>query len=139
MISNEDVKAGIIQKLKTISVVIALVPAVEIREYQWKGTEFSYPNIRVRILANEPMSNDNCNTATVKSSIQVFTEEDSSLNADDIAGVIADQLHGHSFTSQGISFMFRVTGITPATAAGLVDNLRTWRSEVLATAIASSA
>lgn len=139
MISNEDVKAGIIQRLKITTAVIALVDAVEIREYQWKGTEFTYPNIRVRLLSNVPMLNDDCNAATVKASIQVFTEDDASFNADDIAGVIAFALHGHTFTSHGISFIFRVTGVTPAVSAGINgSNVRTWRSEVLASSIASA-
>ena len=52
--SNNEVQAAIIARLKAQTTVTAEVLATEIREDQWQGTEFSYPNIRVKMLHNRP-------------------------------------------------------------------------------------
>ena len=107
----------------------------EIREAQWQGTDFTYPNVRVRVLpdGNKPDINT-CNFANARYGIGVFSEEDSSQQADKISGIIANELHTQSFTSEGIKFtLIKVESIIPAVRI----NDRTWMSEVILTGIAS--
>jgi hypothetical protein len=124
---NNQIQKEIIAKLKASSTVIAVVISAEIREDQWQGTEFSYPNIRVRMISNKPDSASNCFRTSVVLSIQVFSEDASSSEADDIAGIINDVLHDHPFSSSGLHFSLRTTNLVPA----IRSDTRTWRSEVL--------
>jgi hypothetical protein len=109
MITNSQIQAGWISSLKSKTNVTTLVSAVEIREDLWKGTEFSYPNIRVKLGDLTPTTqNANCNTFRSPVSILVFIEQKSSKTADDIAGVVATEYVGKSFTVGGV----RIYGIT---------------------------
>lgn len=126
IISNNDIQAGLIQILKTNAPIIAVVSVTEIRESQWQGTDFVYPAIRVQVAENSPMADSACSTSIVKASIWVFTEDDSSFDCNDFAGIIANELHGHSFNSNSLAFASRVSKIVPARRS----ELRTWRSEV---------
>lgn len=109
MISNSEIQSAWISSLKSKSNITSLVPAVEIREDLWKGEKFSYPNIRVKLSPLVPTSNNpDCNTFRSPVAIQVYIEQKSSKQADDIAGVIATAYIGKSFTVNGV----RVYGIT---------------------------
>jgi len=59
-LSNADIQAAIVAKLKASTQVTAKVSALEIREDQWQGTEFVYPNIRVRMISNRPYESEDC-------------------------------------------------------------------------------
>ena len=105
MISNSDIQAAWIAKLKANTAVTALVPAVEIREDLWKGSEFTYPNIRVKLGNLVPsVQSNNCQVFSSEASILVFTEQKSSKQADQIAGVIATEFWGKPFSSSGVRF-----------------------------------
>lgn len=96
MISNDVVQASIISKLKgNNSIVAALNSSSDIKESQWQGTDFLYPAIRVNI---GTQSNDRkspyCNFGFLPFTIRVFSEMKSSLEADNIMGLINTQLHG---------------------------------------------
>lgn len=105
MISNASIQAAWITKLKANTAITALVPAVEIREESWKGTIFTYPNIRVKLGDLTPQNkNKNCQVFNSTVSILVFVEEKSSKQADTIAGVIATAFWGETFTSNGVRF-----------------------------------
>jgi hypothetical protein len=112
--------------LKGKATITAYVPAVEIREAEWQGTTFTYPNIRVRILRNVPLGRTGC-MQEVDIGIQVFSEKDSSLQADEIAGIIANELNDKQFTSNSIAFATIVTNNLEAIRVSTT----TWRSEVL--------
>jgi hypothetical protein len=124
--SNDAIQASIIAKLKASTTVTAEVGSSEIREDQWQGTEFVYPNVRVRMINNVPTMGSNCLRANIDLSILVFTEDDSSRNADRIAGIINTVLHESSFTSSGLQLNLHTTNLVPA----IRSDTRTWRSEV---------
>jgi hypothetical protein len=137
MISNSTIQGAWIAKLKANTAVTALVPAVEIREDLWKGTAFTYPNIRVKLGNLTPTAKNVCQIFSSEVSILVFTEQKSSKQADDIAGVIAEQFWGHPFTLNGVRF----TGVTldalvPAMVPERDEN--SWLAEVNFTATVSS-
>jgi hypothetical protein len=96
MISNSIVQAAIISKLKGNSTIVAtLNSSNEIKESQWQGVDFLYPAVRVNI---GTQSNDRrspyCNFGYLPFSIRVFSEQKSSLEADNIMGIINNELHG---------------------------------------------
>lgn len=127
--TNNEIKAGIIAKLKAESTITDVVNSDEIKEYNWQGREFVYPGIRVRVLTNNA-DNSNCLFSNISASILVYSELYSSLEADTIAGIIRTALHGKSFTSSGVAFTgIRVTNLVPA----IRQDINTWRSEVLIT------
>jgi len=140
MLSNNDIQKALIAYLKSNSSIADEVThtvngksIVDIREDQWQGRDFAYPNVRIRLISNTPLYSGECNTHRFYMGIQVFTEDDSSLNADRIAGIINVALHGTSFSASGIAFSLRTTNLVPA----IRSDIQTWRSEALITGVAS--
>ena len=138
MISNSTIQAAWIAKLKANTSITALVPAVEIREELWKGTAFTYPNIRVKLGNLTPtVPNNNCQVFKSEVSILVFTEQKSSKQADDIAGVIAEQFWGKPFTQGGVRFAgVTLDELVPAMVPERDEN--SWLAEVHFTATVQS-
>lgn len=138
--SNNSIQKNIIARLKaTASLIAELVAfdssANEIREDQWQGTEFSYPNIRVRMIRNVPDGDtDDCNGSSVDVSIMVFTQDYSTLEADKIAGIISSSLHGKTYSANNVELFLRTTNMLPAVRA----DRNTWRSECLMSGKAAS-
>jgi len=96
MIGNDIVQAAIIAKMKGNGAIIAVLNSSnEIKEAQWQGVSFLYPAVRVNI---GTQSNDRgspfCNFGYLPFSVKVFSEQESSLQADNIMGIINTQLHG---------------------------------------------
>ena len=129
---NDEIQAALIAWAKANTTITAEVGADEIREDQWQGDGFAYPNIRLRLISNNPLTPD-CNYSTVSLSWLVFSEDNSSLEADRIAGIISNELHEKSFQSNNIAFMFNVTNLVPA----IRSDRNTWRSEVIVNGVAS--
>lgn len=136
MLDNKVIQAVLIAYLKSKSDIATEVThssVVDIREDQYQGTEFNYPNIRVRLISNTPLNDSDCNLNRIYFGIQVFTNDASSLNSDRIAGIINQNLHDRSFNASNITFSLRTTNLVPAQRS----NIQEWRSEVLMTGIAS--
>ena len=129
LIRDDQIQAGLVSYLKGRTAVTSLVTGtygVEIREDQWQGTKFTYPNVRVRLISNVPTDKTGC-LHEFTAGIQVFSEEASSMESDQIAGIIGNELHGNGFQSNNIAFTIQVTNLIPA----IRSDMRTWRSEVL--------
>ena len=135
MLRNDQIQAAIIAKLKGNATIVAeLASNAEIKEDQYQGTEFAYPGVRVQLTSNEPLTQDaNCPHTRIGLSILVFTEDDSSLNSDRIAGIIHNQLHSQQYTINGIAISLHTTNLVPA----IRSDIRTWRSQILMSGIAS--
>ena len=135
---NDLIQSAIVAYLKSQATVLAELPDDnEIREDQWQGSTFTYPNIRVRLISNIPLEN-NCDGSTVVMSILAFSEEASSHEADRIAGIINTALcgseeKGKSFVYQSIRFSTFPNNLIPA----IRQDKNTWRSEVLIRATVS--
>ena len=132
MPSNLTIQTALIAYLKTKPTILAVVPAVEIREDQWQGTEFSYPCVRVKMMSNRP-KDTNCDVSEVMFAIQIFSQLDSSIEAEQIADIINVALHARSFESGGIRLSCYTNNLAPA----IRQDVRTWRSEVLMRATAT--
>lgn len=129
IISPYQVQMAVIAYLKGNASVTALLPdSNEIREDSWKGADFSYPNIRVKILRTAPNSREaNCSQTLGEWILLVFSEQKSSKEADLIAGAISNILHGRKFSSSGVAFFSNfVEFVTGAEAIG--DTV--WKSEI---------
>jgi len=131
--SNNAIQKNVIAQLKANASLIAELVAFdssanEIREDQWQGTEFSYPNIRVRMIRNVPDGDTtDCNGSSVELSIMVFTQDYSSLEADKITGIISSSLHGKTYSANNVELFLRTTNMIPAVRS----DRTTWRSECL--------
>ncbi len=126
MLRNDQIQAAWIAYLKTKSdITDQLIDNDEIREDQYQSNQFTYPNIRVRIIDNTPQEGRDCNLHDITISTMVFSEEASSQQADRIAGIIMDTLQDTQFVSNNITFGVRTTSLIPA----IRSDQRTWRSE----------
>ena len=129
-IRNDQIQAALVAYAKGKSNITDQVNSDEIREDQWQGTGFTYPNIRIRMIDNSPVAGKGC-SQEINLSWMVFTEDSSSLEADQIAGIISTELHTRQFNSNNFAFSLRTTNLVPAIR---IDE-RTWRSEVLMSGI----
>jgi hypothetical protein len=107
---NDEIQSSIISYLKSVSAIYNLLitwdnasGTTEIREDQWQGTEFDYPNIRVRMVDNKPITdNPDCSATLITVSIMSFSQDASSWEADKIAGIISTSVSGKTFTKLGV-------------------------------------
>jgi len=133
LIRNDQIQAVLIAYLKANTTITgSLDDEDEIREDGWKGTEFTYPNIRIRMISNEPMYTDSC-YQRISVSFIVFSEDASSLESDQIAGIIGNELHNHPFSASNLTITLKVQNLIPSIWYGE----HVWRSEVIMNGIVS--
>lgn len=134
MLRNDEIQAALIAKLKgNVTIVALLSSSGDIKEDQWQGTNFIYPAVRLQLNSNEPLGGFDCRHLRIGLSILVFSETDNSLQADQIAGIINNELHEKPFSSNGIAISLRMTNLVPAVRSERLI----WRSQILMTGIAS--
>ena len=128
MIRPDEVQSALVQYMKVNTTITASIPdgSDEIRESQWQGVNFKYPNIRVNVPRLTEMTNL-CHAFNADFSILVFSEEASSYEADKIVGIINNVLHRRSFSYQNVRFVLTTSTIIPA----IRSESRLWRSELL--------
>ena len=123
LIRSDQVREAIIDVIEANATIMALLSdANEVRESDWKGMEFTYPNYRVRINSITPF--EDC-YQNLDASIYCFSEEKSSQEAEEMAGTVANEFKDISFTQDSIRFTNVSVDIIPAIAQ---DEL-TWRAE----------
>lgn len=135
MIPNNTVQAAIILFLKSkVAITSLLVDNAgvahpdEIREVEWQGDTFAYPNIRVDLgTQTDAIEETNCDISNITFSILIFSELYSSKEANSMAGVIANIIHKKSMTSGGVQFVRIICTLVPA----IRKDERTWRSEII--------
>lgn len=134
MLRNDEIQAAWVDYLKANTTILAqLLDTNEIREDNWQGTDFSYPNIRVRVVSNTPEAGRDCDLHNIVIGTQAFSEEPSSQQADRIAGIIMEELHDKQFVSNGIAIGVRTSDLIPAVRT----DERTWRAEMISSIRAS--
>ncbi len=127
MLNNNDIQAGIVAYLQaqTTTTVAMLNSTAEIKEDQWQGTTFVYPAYRVDLGPQLPK--DNCDAADVTFSILCYSEDASSNEADEMAGIVNNDLHRKAFTQSSVRYSIYSQGLIPA----IREDDRTWRSEAM--------
>lgn len=108
MISNTVIREAIVTYLKANAPLVAalkLPGADEIREMQWQGTTFVYPNVRVGNITQRSYGNVECGISRVEFSVACFSEEASSKEASTLSGLVMSALHNKNFTENGLMFI----------------------------------
>jgi hypothetical protein len=124
MISNDLIQAAIITTLKADTTLVNWLTAEgvgdEIREAQWQGRDFEYPAVRVQAGNQQAGGNGPCYVTTGETPfiIYCYSENDSSQQADQLAGLVDDALLGKHLSGSGFS-----TG--PVLSDGLIKATRT--------------
>jgi len=122
MITNNDAQAALVAWMKANTTITALDSnfPTEIREESWQGEKFTYPNIRVMCEATAGECYDD-----VYSVISCFSEQKSSKESQNIAGVVANELHKKTFEQNSIRF----SALTAKTIRA-IQELGIWRADV---------
>lgn len=102
MIKVNTVQADFIAWLQTqISVTSLLPSADEIREREWQGTDFTYPNIRIAVTINP----NQCAPHDLEILVIVASEHKSSKQCNTIIGAIVDLIQEKSFSYGNSKFV----------------------------------
>lgn len=130
MIDNNLIQAAIVAKTQSLASLTAQLPEGTngIREYNWKGTDFQYPCVRIHLENQTDLINDaeSC-PAQIEWSFYILSEQSSSKQANQIAGIIVSQLRGLSFSQNNIKFVrIKILENIPAMA---VDE-RVWSAQI---------
>lgn len=101
MITNNEAQAALVTWMKANTTITDLDSnfPLEIREESWSGEKFTYPNIRVMC----EVTGGEC-YEDLFSVISCFSEQKSSKEAQNIAGIIANELHNKSFVQDSLRF-----------------------------------
>lgn len=129
MISFDLLQAAIVAALKADAPLVAVV-GDEIRESQWQGTDFVYPGVRVELYSGTPIGEKCVDThSLVGFTILCYSENDSSQEADQIAGLVVTALYLETLTAATFySGLIRISGPGVRSARRMIE--RIWRSEV---------
>jgi hypothetical protein len=127
VIDNQVIQADLVAWLKTqASLTSLLANATEVREDQYQGTVFLYPNVRLAMGIQVPITESGqCDLARLTFSIRAYAEGGSSKVADTIAGAAHRLLHRKQFKGTGWSSWFYGAGLDSATRT----SEKLWRAE----------
>ena len=142
MIINSQIQQALIARLKdntqygipALHLALGIDEEEKIRENQFQGTQFVYPAIRVSLTYLNPTENTPCRDDVFRSyfSIVSFSEGTSSLEADIIAGLVAEALDEAVIDVTTPAFMpaFRTGNISLGSVnAAIRIGPRLWRAE----------
>ena len=136
MISHASFQEQVIDELQACADLIALVTAVEIRESQYQGTEFVYPNVRVDVRTQTPEGTGPCRLTTSIEDFAVIatSENDSSLECEQICFQIIECLFGAQLedaaAAQGPNWRCETVNLIQFNAPRRMAE-RIWRGEVV--------
>lgn len=128
MISNELIQAAIVAKTQASATIIAALTdgATGIKEFNYKGADFSYPCVRIQLDSQIDISEIAC-PSQVEFSFYIFSEKASSKEANQIAGIIVSAFRGLSFSQNSIKFVkINILENIPAIA----QDERLWRAQI---------
>jgi len=136
MIINSQIQEALIRRLKdntqygipALHLALGIDEEEKIRENQFQGTQFVYPAIRVNLTYLNPTENTPCRDDIFRSyfSIVSFSEGTSSLEADTIAGLVAEALDEEMLNET----TFRTGNISLGSVnAAIKIGPRLWRAE----------
>lgn len=127
MISNDLVKAALIARVDTTPAIQTYFPSGTISEYNFQGTDWNYPCARLQLDPQiDAVSGNKC-PSTVEFSWYIFSEKQTSKEADQIAGVFVAVFRDLSFTRNGIKFSgTQILENIPA----IKQDVRTWRAQI---------
>ena len=100
MIGDHEIQADLMTKIKSLGSITT--GTSDIREFEWQGDEFTYPNIRLDLEDNryEFVEQQRCSLQTIEFSVYIYSEMRSSKQCSYIKGLVANALIGLGFTGQ---------------------------------------
>jgi hypothetical protein len=127
MISNDLIQAAIIAKANSSAIITAPLSSGTVLEYDFQGTDWTYPCIRLQMESNGDVSEDSQSCpSVVEFSFYVFSERNSSKQANQLAGRVVSVFRGLSFTQNNIKFVRVKIENIPA----IRQDVRTWRAQI---------
>ncbi len=101
MIHNNDIKEAIITMLKADASLVALVTEDEVREAEWQGKEFKYPNVRVLVRQSVPEGTGPCDSKIRRVTFLAVaaSAKASSKECGSVAAAVVDALKGRQLAS----------------------------------------
>lgn len=132
MIGDEAIQAGIISRIKSLAPYTSSFGSVdsgEVREWDWQGENFVYPNLRVDLEDNAPYFDEQlrCTLQRVEFSVYIYSEQRSSKECSQIKTNINNSLIGLGFTVNGVKYSDpRLIESIPA----IRETERVWRSQL---------
>ena len=130
MIDNNLIQAALLAKAQSVAAITTALAAGAdgIKELDYKGTDFSYPCIRIALEGQTDIAGTNTHCPSqVDFSFYVFSEKASSKEANQIAGKVVSAFRGMSFSQSGVKFVkIRILENIPAIA----QDERTWRAQI---------
>ena len=113
LIDNYQLRTALVSMCKDIAVIPAtLTDTDEIRELDWMGEKFSYPNIRITCSIT---ALGQCAPYDAQATISYFSEQKSSKQAIQSQGIIAKSLHNVNKTYNSVKMTnIQVTSLPDA-------------------------
>jgi len=131
MIANNVIQADIVADAKLDANITAKLKngsSDEVREDQYQGTQFGYPNIRVAIRRQDPIPNrEQCDHARLIFSVMCYAEGGSSKACDELAHAVNARYHKRFFKADTWTSWLRSSGLN--SAIRIANNL--WRAECM--------
>lgn len=126
MITALQLQSATIAWMKS-NLVIPPVLTEEIREHQWQGNVFVYPNIRVRVGQLITLLRNECDVSGTSVDVLIHSNKPSSLEAETISQAIIVQMNHRRFIYSGIQY---ISIKASQTSAFRVESEGMWRSIV---------
>lgn len=127
MIDNVDIRSAIVAWLKANATILATLDDTnEIREKDWSGEDFTYPNIRVTC-SSIP---NQCEYSDATAVVSYFSEEKSSKESITGQGVIAKQIHKKSADVVVATGTIRLNNIRVTALPDAVQENGIWKADV---------
>lgn len=131
MLADNLIQQDLITKLKAIPTGTAYLGdgASGIRELEWQGDTFTYPNIRLDIESTNYVfdEQEKCALYLVEFSLYFFSQERSSKQGSQIKGLFENYFTGLGWTGANCKFnRLRLVDNIPAVRADEI----TWRSQL---------
>jgi len=128
MIANSTIQFALISRGKGATTITqALGTSGQIKEAQWQGKDFIYPALRLVVGKQEQgQTNPNCSYGFLNFSWVMYSQEASSQEADNIAGIVNAHFHNSGFAYPGLLFN-RIWSVGLIGAIRISEQL--WRAE----------
>lgn len=140
-ISPEQIQEVVIARLKgdtLLTTALAEGPS-GVRESQWRGTAFEYPNVRLQRCLLSPYGNGPCadSLRRCQFTIQVSSKKDSSVTAQELQGLVMASLEGARLASADVRTLIPIrlqlqSPVSPDPLTGVWTGSVTFRTLVKA-------
>lgn len=122
MVGIDVLQAGFLAKLKANAAVLAIT--TDIRELEYQGRDFTYPNLRLRVVTED--LDETC-SSKVQFVVAAFSEKDSSKQCMQLITAAANVFNDHQVK---VASLFKTGRIaTPGVGGPYRVDLRVWRSD----------